>query len=60
VPEVRRTRKAVEEDHRLARASGTGGIVVEPAAGYVDEFTSHGVKMGRVQMLDKRRASHVP
>jgi hypothetical protein len=60
MPEMRRAREAVEEDHRLARASGTGGIVVEPAAGHVDEFTAHGGKMGRGPMLDKRSSPRSP
>jgi hypothetical protein len=41
LPEVRRCRKAVEEDDRIPVASRPGSVVVDASAGEIEELASH-------------------
>jgi len=40
-PEMRRRRKSVKENDRLAGSATSGGVVVESRSVYVDELTPH-------------------
>jgi hypothetical protein len=40
-PQMRGRETAMNEHDRLARASGSGGVVIEPRAADIDELASH-------------------
>ena len=55
VPQMRRCRKPVQENHRLARAASPGGVVVESRDTEVDKLAAHRGKMDAVQVARQAR-----